>query len=246
MHEKNPRVLVGCPTHELKSDSFMPFFHGLSELTHDNFDVLIEDNSPTHNYAEKIRAAGKEWEKTHPGRRFEVIHTENSSESARERIVHGRNLIRERVLNGNYDYFLSLEQDLVPPQNVIEKLLAWNVNVVSAVYLNRKKAENGFRIEIMAGKYFNAEEKAKGVFRDVGFNDILPSRLMEVDYTGVGCMLISRKMLEKISFRVNTNTPHFDDMLFCMDAQHAGHKIFLDSHTWCKHYFNDAFLKTKK
>lgn len=245
MHEKIPHVLVGCPTHELKSDSLEHFLRGLNSLTYENVDVMIEDNSPTPTYAEKIRAAGKEWEKNHSGKTFEVIHTPNPAESARERIVNGRNLIRERVLSGNYDYFLSLEQDLVPPRDVIETLLSRKKDVVSATYLNRKTIANGYRIEIMAGKYFNAEEKAKGVFRDVGFNDILPSQLMEVDYTGVGCVLIARNVLEKIAFRFNADTPHCDDMLFCMDAQRAGYQLFLDSHTWCKHYFNDAFAKTK-
>lgn len=239
-----PRVLVGCPTHELKSDSLEHYVQGLDTLTYPYYDVLIEDNSPTPDYAQRLQEHAAHWEKKHPGRTFEVLHTQNTTRTARERIVHGRNLIRERVLNGGYDYFLSLEQDLVPPANILERLLAHQKEVVSATYFNRKIVQGQHRIEIMAGYYHDPEEKARGVFRDYGFNLILPSCVMKVDYTGLGCTLISRTALEHISFRVNPETPHYDDMLFCMDLEKRGKEVFLDSGSWCRHYFNDALQKT--
>ncbi|MBM3281950.1 MAG: hypothetical protein FJY86_01235 [Candidatus Diapherotrites archaeon] len=244
MNTHPPRILVGCPTHELKSDSIEPFLRGIEQLTYTNFDVLLEDNSPTPMYSQRIQEWGNHWMKNHPGQLFEIIHTEKPDDSARQRIVHGRNLLRQRVLSKKYDYFFSLEQDIIPPTDIIETLLSRNQKIVSATYLNRKNIPTGYRIEIMAGYYHNEGEKNKGVFRDYGFNLILPSRLMKVDYTGLGCMLIAREILEKISFRVETNTPHCDDMLFCMDAQKNGYEIYLDTHAWCLHLFNDAFKKT--
>lgn len=241
-----PKILVGCPTCDLKADSLQAYFEGLNSLTYPNIDIVLEDNSLTPNYSNKLKQLAQQWETTHPGHSFRVITSGQISPKARARLVHGRNLIREIVLKEKYDYFFSLEQDVVPPKDMIERLLAHEKEFVSGVYWNKEtKNKTQPQLVVMAGTHFNEEEKKKNMVRSMGLFQLLPSRLMEVAYTGLGCVLISRKLLEKIPFRYDETQLACDDVYFCLDAQAQNEKIYLDSSVLCAHHFNDAFKKTE-
>lgn len=242
-----PKILVGCPTHQYKADALKAFFDGLNSLTYSNFDVVLEDNSPTPNYSEKLKQLAKQWEDKHPGHTFRIIYSGETSEKARARLVHGRNLIRDMVLKEGYDYFLSLEQDIVPPIDIIERLLVHQKSFVSGVYWNKELGSSAQqpKLIVMAGTYANQEERSKKLVRAIGLFQLLPSRLIEVAYTGLGCALISRSLLEKIPFRYDEKQLACDDVYFCLDAEIVGEKIYLDSSVWCAHHFNDAFKKSQ-
>lgn len=240
-----PRILIGCPTHILKSDSLEKYVGGLDSLTYDHFDVVIEDNSPTPEYSKKIETLAEAWEKKHPGRTFRVLHSGTTSDKARARLVHGRNRIRQFVLDEKYDYFLSLEQDVVPPVDVIERLLNRDMPIVSGVYLNKVTREGEKpALQVMAGIFYSQEEEKNKIVRSIGFMSLFPSRLIPVAYTGLGCILIRRDVLENVSFRYQENDRACDDIYFCSDAREKGYPIYLDSSVLCAHHFNDAFKKT--
>ncbi len=245
MSSELPRVLVGCPTCDLKADSLEKYIQGLNTLTYPNLDVVIEDNSPSPDYSKKIKKGGKEWEKNHPGKTFRVIYSGQISPKARARLVHGRNKIREIALKENYDYFFSLEQDVIPPTPIIETLLSRKKEIISGVYLNKKTEKNQNKLVVMGGIYGNDYERQNKIVRSIGLMQLMPSRVMEVAYAGLGCMLISRNALEKAEFRYEEANLACDDVYFCMDLQKQNIPIFLDSSAWCGHHFNDAFKKTE-
>lgn len=243
--ENEKRVLIGCPTCYLKEDSLEKYVSGLKGLTCKNFDVFLEDNSPTPEYSQKIKRFAKKFEENNFNQTFRVHYSGETSTKARSRIVNGRNLIRKIVLNENYDYFFSLEQDIVPPTNAMERLLKTKKDAVSGVYLNRDTKQGVNSIRVMAGYYGNEEERKNKMVRHLELFQILPSRVFEVAYTGLGCFLVSRKALEQISFRYLEEKVACDDMYFSMDLQGNGIPIYLDSSVLCAHYFNDALKKTE-
>jgi GT2 family glycosyltransferase len=244
MKEK-PRVLIGCPTCGLKEDSLEKYIQGINDLTYAHFDVLIEDNSPTKEYSEKIKAFAQTFEKTHQNQTFRVHYSGQISPKARARLVYGRNFIRNVCLKENYDYFFSLEQDVIPPACAIERLLEAKKEVVSGVYLNEDTSQGQKTIRVMGGYYGNEEERKNKMVRHLGIFQLLPSRVFEAAYAGLGCLLISKKALEKVSFRYEEERQACDDMYFCMDLQEKGTLIYLDSSVLCAHYFNDAFKRTE-
>ena len=63
--------------------------------------------------------------------------------------------------------------------------------------------------------------------------DIINKGLVEVAYTGLGCMLISRNVLEKVSFKHNPRGT--DDILFFKEAKAQGYKIYVDGGIILKH-----------
>ena len=236
-----PRILLGCPTAVAKADSLVSYFRGLNALTYPNIDIVIEDNSPTPEYAQHILALGKEWEAKHPGHTFRVIHSGHTSPRVRERIVQGRNKLRQIVLKEKYDYFFSLEQDIIPPKDVIEKLLAHQKEVVGGVFYNKVNLGGKLQKTPVLMVYPNEESKKLKKAEWVGFTFLFPSRLVEVAGIGLGCILISRAALEKVSFRIVENDPAFDDMHFSIDLAKENIPMYADTGILCAHAYNEAF-----
>lgn len=225
----------------VKNDSIRAYMKGLESLTYPQFDVVMEDNSLTTSYAEKLQWLGEKFREKRPECGFNVIHSGHVSPRVRERIIHGRNILRDIALNEKYDYFFSLEQDIVCPPDTIEKLLAHHKEVVGGVYYNVVQLDGKARKTPVFMTYPDDESKKMGRAQWVGFADLFPSRLAEVACIGLGCVLISRSTMEKIVFRFIENDPAFDDMHFALDLQKNNIPCYADTSILCEHHYNEPF-----
>ena len=210
----NQRILVGCPTSFHKEYALKQYAESIKSLTYKNHETLLVDNSEGNDYLEKIKS-------------LEIPAIKGPYfESAKKRIIDSRNILRQIVIEKNYDYFLSLEQDIVPPKNIVEKLLSHKKDIISALYF---MPSNISLIPMLAIKN-NSEKYGYLPFEYADKNN----NLINVNYAGLGAILISKKVLEKIKFRVDEK-PGFDDWFFCKDAEKEGFKIYADLSIKCKH-----------
>ena len=214
--EKYPKVLVGCPTSEHKKYAIKRYMMGLKKINYPNFDILIVDNSKSNEYLEEIKALGL------PAIKGKY------HESARERIIKSRNLLREKALN--YDYFLSLEQDVIPPEDIIQRMLKHNKEIITAIY---------FGYNIIKGEKklvpFIWERTGKEKVKYIPAEKVMGEKLIEVGACGLGCILIHKNVLKDIEFRYEKEKQSFDDMFFCQDANQKGYKIYADTSIKCRH-----------
>ena len=208
------KVLVGCPTSNHKFYCLNKYVNAVKNLSYKDYDILLVDNSKTEHYYNTIK-------------KYLNVKKDKYFESARERIVHSRNILRNYVLDKKYDYFLSLEQDVIPPQNVIERLINYKKDIVSGVYFVYN--DENVLVPLIYKKV------KKDEVRNLTFEEIKEPNLITVDACGLGCVLISRKVLEKISFRYDPSKEAFDDMWFSLDAVKNGFKIYCDTSVKCKH-----------
>lgn len=223
-------------------------------MSYENFDVLLVDNSDD-DYVKTIKKIGLNAVKG------------PKEEDVIKRISESRNVLRKKVIEGDYDYFLSLEQDIVPPKDVIEKLLKADKDIVSGLYMNffvnnfgegemrplAYAATSKAQFEILKKdpKYEGTEirrkikegiiKKPEDIYAQLSAAEVQGNKLMEVLFTGLGCMLIKKEVLEKIKFRHPKDS--FDDYAFCMDARKKGYKIWLDTSVKCTHVSD---MKTKR
>ena len=160
-------------------------------------------------------------------------------EGARDRIVHSRNIIRDKVLAGGYDYFFSLEQDVIPEKNVIEQLLKHNMQIVSGVVYNNLPVGN--EIKLMPMVYVAHPKDPTGLWY-ANESELRKSRLMEAKACGLSCVLIHKSVLETIKFR---HAQGFDDMMFCKDAIEQGFKIYADPSVRPRH-LNSTWIGVQK
>src|SRR3990167_4198770 len=140
----NPKILIGVPTHEVMENSLNEFIESLKKFSYENFEVCIEDNSPSMDYFEKLQKIADEWNNAKP-QKFSVIHSQPLPK-ARERIINAMNIFRKKFLDEGFDYFFSLEQDVIPPTNVLETLLSRKEKIISGVYFVPRKKINGLEI----------------------------------------------------------------------------------------------------
>jgi len=245
----NPKVLVGCPTSEHKEYCLDNYLDGIKNLTYENFDFMLVDNSESDVYFNTLKEKG-----------VNVVR-DKYYELARERVAKSRNILRKKVLDEGYDYFLSLEQDVVPPKDIIERLLKHKKEIISGIYYNyfqskyprgikpllwRTATQKEFR-EILGSKdsMFAAVKKR---ILDNKINDcskirarftceeLEEPRLIEIFMAGLGCVLIHRSVLEKIEFKGSKEREAFDDVLFFEDARKLSYKLYADTSIKCKHF----------
>jgi len=226
------KILIGCPTADFKEYCLDAYIDGLKNLSYTNFDLIIVDNSETNNYFETLKK--KINKDTIPNaNKIEIIKDE-FKEHAKDRIISSRNIIRQKVLDGKYDYFLSLEQDIVPSKDIIEKLLSSNQKIISAVYFNH---------QVIGLKQVTAPLVYVEHFLDntgmmiIPKHRLLEAKVIPIKACGIGCILIHRDVLEKVKFRYSGDG--FDDMMFCKDAIDSGFEIYCDCSLLVDHFPGD-------
>ena len=81
---------------------------------------------------------------------FTVInYTPTPGMTAHEILAAKENIMRQRVLEGDYTHFLSLESDNIPKPDTLEILLAHEKDIVSATYFIRAQQEFGVPLKDM-------------------------------------------------------------------------------------------------
>jgi len=220
-----PKILIGSPVTSLKEYSIPDYIRGLKSLTYKNVEIQILDNSPKD----------RDLSKTFKEQNINYLKTEHTN-NVREMLVRDHNFLRKKALDEGFDFLLSLDQDIIPPPDLIERLLANNIKeIVSATYFNfsHEKDDNIPKPDMFV--LIDPEDKNLEVSRRLFFDDLWPSRLIKVFVTGTGCMLIHRSILEKLEFRYDPSISVYDDSWFCKDAHKKGIGVYLDSRIICKH-----------
>lgn len=220
-----PKILVGCPISDYKRYCIDEYLEGISNLTYSNFELFLVDNSETSDFYEELKSKGIDV------KRIEYV------PSAKNRIVKSRNLIVDKFLEGDYDYFFSLEMDVIPPKDIIERLLESNKEIVSGVYFKpfiiRDQNDIILSKEIMPIAYQRYSENR---LKRMSWKDVDNKDIVEVEVVGLGCILIKREVFEKkIKFRWEQGNSSFDDFWFCKDVKRLGYNIFMNNSLKCKH-----------
>ena len=241
------RVIVGCPVSNYHLYCTEEYLNALKSLTYKSFDILLVDNSRQDTFFKDLIKRG--------------INTVRIpfSENPRIRIVESRNILRQKVLGGNYDYFLSLEQDVIPPKNIIEIALSHKKDILSGVYCGNIKVGNQVRILPLVYKFppESRLNEAKQIIDSSNLGQLKAEAnssyldMVKAYYTieeiekeksptkvhscGLGAVLISINVLEKIEFRYSEKYGGFDDVWFCEDAKENGFEIYADPRIKCKH-----------
>lgn len=221
----NPKILVGCPTYDGKGYCLEKYLKAIKSLTYLNYDILLIDNSKTNDYFEKIKKEN-----------FPII-KDQPKEQPHDSIVKSRNILRKKFLEGDYDYFLSLEQDVIPKKDIIEKLLAHNKKVISGVYYTIYRFHGIPKLRpLIWADVENQPDKMRFMNSEcIKAKDLQEPVLKKIKMCGLGCVLIHKSILEKIDFRVPKDYSTYDDFAFCNDVRELGEDIWADLSLQCDH-----------
>ncbi len=228
----NLKILIGCPTYEGYRYCIDEYLSRIKELLYKNFDLILVDNSRSDEFYSELKSRGINVLK---GIYYDDV---------KKRISESRNLLREKFLEGDYDYFLSLEQDVIPPKDILNRLIRHVKDAVSGVYYkyygititsNSKKTgkaiKKGRTLLPLIFKFSDEKDKME----ICKLEEVEGEKFFKIRACGLGCVLISKKVLEKIKFRSDPKLDTFDDFLFCSDVIDNGFDIYADTSVKCKH-----------
>jgi len=115
--------LIGTPIHEVKDYSMRRWLKSVSEITTDaEWKLFMVDNSANKEWYPKIHEYCKELNFTN----YELISLpdmKDGDDFEPERLACSREVIREKLLKENYDYFWSWECDIICPPDTLMYLL---------------------------------------------------------------------------------------------------------------------------
>jgi len=154
-------------------------------------------------------------------------------------IEHNRNVIVQNFLKSGYDYLLMLDNDIIPPMNVIE-LADHEKDIVGMVCFAFKAKPNRIMPLVLEYKGKNEDGRASYNIPDLENKD----GLIEVDAVGTGAIMIHRRVFEhkdmKHPFQNYWNEDGIRteglDLSFCRRAKEAGFKVWADLNMVASHW----------
>lgn len=228
-----PRVLVCAPQHESKNYCFDEWLKRVRDLTYTNYDVFLADNSPTrdnYNYIKSLGIACEYVPKNSKGLYFTINDAHNAC--------------REYAMRKGYDYILHLETDVIPPHDVIERLMNHKRKVCSGLYDIFHGQERKLMVQLP-----EPYERTVSGFRSVRFIEegevnFFDGTVKRVYHAGIGCALISKDVFTKIPFRVVKGIDFHSDTWFANDCFINNINIYVDTTIQCEH-LNSTWLTVK-
>jgi len=215
-----PKVLIGCVTYDGHKYCIEQFLHNFEKFTYKNFDVVFVDNSEKDEYGEIIEK-----------HKFKVIKDKSEKEKIKK-IVNGRKIIRKYALKNNYDYLLFLDTDVLIPSKALERLLGHRKDVISGVYLSNFVFDEKQEIHPVLYAIVPGNDEGARLMQQ---KEVGGEELIEIAACGLGCCLISKKVLEKVDIRYFEKSNSGEDIAFCVDARKNKFKIFTDTSIKCLH-----------
>lgn len=229
-----PGVLVAAPVWEGHKYILPKYLARVKNLSYEKYNVLLVDNSKNPRFTKWLIGKGIKV--------IKIPYTEDIF----ERICNARNvIIRYLLQHKEFEYLLSLDTDVIPPRNIIEKLLKHKKDMVGSLVHSGAEVKvpcvlkDGFLIK--EGKrrlsYYEWKEIAQMKKQKA---------LHQVYATSVGCLLAHRKVFEAgVRFRY---TPHFhigEDVWFWAECNERGFKFYVDLSKRTPH-FNKSKRKVIK
>lgn len=242
-----PKVLVCRLITDRKVYCVKELIDSSMGLNYPNMDIIHFDNGQRHYLKETLEYFGLNVIKTEHFSKEKDKDGKKISLPIREMMARDMNTARDIVLNKGYDYMFILESDIVPHEDIIQKLLAHNEKIMSAFYwLDMKRIDvEGRECWYTPINYYVAKRNNEGkIIPNMLFEPdpkflYYPSRKIEYAHAGFAATLIHRDVLEKIKFRYDINEVAQVDAFFHMDSIKAGFIPCLDTGLIVMHYHMD-------
>jgi cellulose synthase/poly-beta-1,6-N-acetylglucosamine synthase-like glycosyltransferase len=222
------KILVACPTADVKDYCFNEWVDNVKSFTYPNYDIYVCDNSVERQYyADKKKELETEDEFFRMGRVNPLIYPDFKYALAKS-----HDNCRTMALKGDYDYLLHLESDVFPPVNVIERLLDARKKVVGAMY----HIELGEKSTLMI-QHLEEFGEAKRETYNLGETDLdfVDGSVKKVFSCGLGCVLIHKSVLKEVPFRYEEGAPVHPDSFFFADLDMKDISAYVDTSIYCEH-----------
>jgi len=218
----NPKILLASPINVVKSYVLYDWLKYIKQLDYDNYDIFLVDNSPGVQFTTAIRNMG-----------FDCEHEWREGREARYYMAASNERIRIKFLSGEYSHLFSLECDIFPPKDIIQRLLAHDKDVVGTTYWTGHGYDTFMQLFTLYCQHTDYVSHSK-IFKTRVFTFeeaqlFMDGQLKTAYANGVGCIMIKRWVLEMIKFRVDPSDTGYADSFFHRDLWENGIENFVDT-----------------
>ena len=144
-----------------------------------------------------------------------------------------RNIIANNAINGNYDYVLMIDSDMIIPAYTLLKMLDDPKSICLGCYPRKNTQKGVFEIfKLNQRDYINT----------FNYGEIVGScGKIEVKGGGFGCAMIDVNVFNNLPYpffkyvEYDNGECLSEDNYFCSNAEKAGYKIYADTDVICGH-----------
>lgn len=148
-----------------------------------------------------------------------------------------RNKAVKDFLEGYDDYFLHIDDDIVPPSNALRELLAAKKEIIAPLCFTTNRGDDGITFpQPVAHRYDKNHEYRPYIPKEN------PTGIHETDVVTGGCHLVKREVFEKIerpyyfTYHKNGTAIYSEDFVFSQQCQKLGYKLYTHYGLPCKHF----------
>lgn len=139
----------------------------------------------------------------------------------------------EEALRGNFDYLYQIDDDMICPDDLFERLYRHNVDIVAPLAFTRNPPHQPVAYTNKA--MWDTQNRCESFVNDT-IQNYPKNTLFRCDAVGFGAVLIKVDVIRKMRppyFMSTTGTG--EDILFCYNATKIGAKVYMDSSTKLGH-----------
>lgn len=220
-----PKILLAAPTSDKKAYCQYEWIEWIEQLTYDNIEFLIIDNSDTNKNFERLQEY--EW--------LDCCRClPKKNENIRDRVLRSMQMIWFQFCKGDYKHcthLAILESDQFPPLNYLEYLLCQEYQICGLPYFHFEGNDT-----MLLNCVFHKNRKGENIasyqhplesFLFFGESDD-DSEFVRTWQSGIGCLLIERPVVEKIHPRVGPEAAQgFPDSFLHIDWGKANIPVML-------------------
>lgn len=148
-----------------------------------------------------------------------------------------RNRAVKDFLEDYCDYFLHIDNDIVPPSNTLRELLNANRDVIAPLCFTIKTGDDGIAFPQAVAYRYDSNHEYKPYIPTDNQNGI-----HETDIVTGGCHLVKRKVFEQLerpyyfTYHKNGTVIYSEDFVFSQQCQELGYKLYTHYGLRCKHF----------
>lgn len=143
-----------------------------------------------------------------------------------------RNRAVKDFLEDYWDYFLHIDDDIVPPVNALREMLQADKDVIAPLCFTMQADDKGFQFPLIVAHRYNKEGK---------YEPYYGKGIEETDVVTGGCHLVKREVFEKLerpyyfTYHKNGLVIYSEDFVFSQQCQKLGYKLYTHYGLHCKH-----------
>lgn len=215
--------MIATPLNYRKSYCIDDYFKNVLSLSYPNRIIYAVDNSPNPTFAmEQMRKHGVEIDWFNP-----------NGMRNQDYIRHSMNNIRHKFLQSDCDYLFILECDLFPKGDIIERLMGWQKQVVSAPYF-LGEGVGSFLSDTEIEDSFGHQNDNRHLGWYGGFLRF-KKMFQPAQQCGLGCTLLRRDVVEQTEFHTVAGHPAHHDTWFYFLLHDIGIKVWWDTREIIEH-----------